>query len=57
MSKNNINNNSLKEKEKVKDSNINYKQIFANPMKTYSDKETKAIDTYFNKLRKQKRNK
>lgn len=56
MSKNNINNNLLKEKKEV-NSNNNYKQIFANPMKTYSDKETKAIETYFNKLRKQKRNK
>jgi len=40
-----------------KDSNNDYKQIFANPMKTYSDKEVKAMKTYFNKLQKQKRNK
>jgi hypothetical protein len=39
-----------------KDSNNDYKQIFANPMKTYSDKEVKAINVYLKNLQKKKRN-
>lgn len=50
---NNLNNDKNIAKDS-KGSNDYYKQIFANPMRTYSDKQTKAIESHFNKLRKQK---
>jgi len=55
MSKNNNFNNKNIVKDS-KDSNNNYKQIFANPMKTYSNKEQKAINVYLKNLQKKKRN-
>jgi len=54
MSNNKNNNKNIL--KNLKDSNNDYKQIFANPMKNYSNKEQKAINVYLKNLQKKKRN-
>ena len=54
MSKNNNFNNNKNIVKDSKDSNNNYKQIFANPYKTYSKQQQKAINVYLKKSTKEK---